>query len=360
VASRIASWEEVRQLVGVLGELDAGVFEIAGEQTGADPERTRDYLGRLKALALETGVPVTFGQFAHRRYPDDWRQYLATAEETAREGGRMFIQVHSRTVNGINSFQTTMPFDGMPLWREIRKLPLADQEAALRNPETRRKLVEIARERRRSEPKEGQLFAMGPDFDWMWVADKGLPPYRSVAEIAQERGRDPVEVIIDLALGTHLKQLFLQTVANENQDHVLEMMRHPRCVVTFSDSGAHVSQLMDSSLQSHVLSYWVREKQALTLEEAVRMLTFVPASYWGLEGRGLLRKGWAADLMIFDPDRIAPELPELVYDLPAGARRLIQKADGIMATVVNGEVVLRNNQHTGALPGKLLRGPLAQ
>jgi N-acyl-D-amino-acid deacylase len=360
VASRIASWEEVRQLVGVMGELDAGVFEIAGEQTGADPERTRDYLGRLKALALETGVPVTFGQFAHRRYPDDWRQYIATAEETAREGGRMFIQVHSRPVNGINSFQTTMPFDGMPLWREIRKLPLPEQEAALRNPDTRRKLVEIARDRRRSEPKDGQLFAMGPDFDWMWVADKGLPPYRSVAEIARESGQDPVDVIIDLALKTHLKQLFLQTVANENQEHVLEMMRHPRCVVTFSDSGAHVSQLMDSSLQSHVLSYWVREKQALTLEEAVRMLTFVPASYWGLEGRGLLRKGWAADLMIFDPDTIAPELPELVHDLPAGARRLIQKASGIMATIVNGEVVLRDNQHTGALPGKLLRGPLAQ
>jgi N-acyl-D-amino-acid deacylase len=90
------------------------------------------------------------------------------------------------------------------------------------------------------------------------------------------------------------------------------------------------------------------------------MLTFVPASYWGLEGRGLLRKGWAADIMIFDPDRIAPELPELVHDLPAGARRLRQKASGIMATIVNGEVVLRDNEHTGALPGRLLRGPLAQ
>jgi N-acyl-D-amino-acid deacylase len=137
------------------------------------------------------------------------------------------------------------------------------------------------------------------------------------------------------------------------------MMRNPRCVVTFSDSGAHVSQLMDSSLQSHVLSYWVREKQALTLEEAIRMLTFVPASHWGLAGRGLLREGWAADLMIFDPNAIAPELPVLVHDLPAGARRLTQKAAGIMATIVNGEVLLRGGEHTGALPGKLLQGPLA-
>ncbi len=360
VASRLAGWDEVRQLVGVMGELNAGVFEIAGEQTGADPERTRDYLDRLKALALETGVPVTFGQFAHRRYPDDWRQYVALADETAQAGGRMFIQVHSRAINGVNSFETTMPFDSLPVWRDIRKLPLAEQQTALHNADTRRKLVEIAHERRRnSEPKEGQLFAMGPDFQWMWVADKGLPPYRSVAEIAGERNQDPVEVIIDLALKKDLKQLFFQTVANENQDHVLEMMLHPRCVVTFSDSGAHVSQLMDSSLQSHVLSYWVREKRALALEDAIRMLTFVPASHWGLVGRGLLRTGWAADIMIFDPDTIAPELPELAYDLPAGARRLRQKATGIMATIVNGEVVLRNNEHTGALPGRLLRGPLA-
>jgi N-acyl-D-aspartate/D-glutamate deacylase len=360
VASRIASWEEVRQLVGVMGELNAGVFEIAGEQTGADPERTRDYLGRLKALALETGVPVTFGQFAHRRYPEDWRQYIELADQTAQAGGRMFVQVHSRAVNGVNSFETNMPLDGLPVWRDIRKLPLPEQKTALSNPETRRKLVEVARERRRaSEPKEGQLFAMGPDFEWCWVADRPLPPYRSVAQIAAARNQDPVEVVIELALKTDLKQPFFQTVANENQDYVLEMMRHPRCVTTFSDSGAHVSQLMDSSLQSHVLSYWVREKQALTLEEALRMLTFVPAYHWGLNGRGLLREGWAADIMIFDPDKITPELPELVHDLPAGARRLRQKAIGVMATIVNGEVLLRDNQHTGALPGKLLRGRLA-
>ena len=167
-------------------------------------------------------------------------------------------------------------------------------------------------------------------------------------------------MMIDLALEKHLKQFFIQPIVNEDQDVVLGMMRHPRSVVTFSDSGAHVSQIMDSSLQTHVLSHWVREKQALTLEEAVRMLSFVPAYHWGLGGRGLLREGYHADVVIFDPERVNPRIPELTYDLPAGARRLKQKADGIMATVVNGEVLLRNNEHTGALPGKLLRGPLAR
>ena len=137
------------------------------------------------------------------------------------------------------------------------------------------------------------------------------------------------------------------------------MMRHPRSVVTFSDSGAHVSQIMDSSLQTHVLSHWVRERQAFTLEEAVRMLTLEPASAWGFHDRGLIRVGMAADLIVFDPQRVAPQMPEVRHDLPAGARRLVQKADGISATVVNGKVLMRNGDHTGIYPGQLLRGPLA-
>ncbi|MGH7988506.1 MAG: N-acyl-D-amino-acid deacylase family protein [Candidatus Binataceae bacterium] len=360
VASRLANWNEVRELVGVMGEEKHGVFEIAGEDTGLAPERIQDYLDRLKALAVDTGVPVTYGMFSARRAPDYWRPFFKLADETAAAGGRMFIQVHSRSLNVVLSFETTMPFDKLPVWRDIRKLPLAEQEAALRSPETRRKLVEAAN----AEPRHGSrgvgAEARHANYKWMFVMEQPNPPHRSVAELAAEQNRDPVDVIIDLALAKHLKQFFLQPLANENQDHVLEMMRHPRSVVTFSDSGAHVSQIMDSSLQSHLLSYWVRDKQVFTLEEAIRMLTFVPASHWGLSGRGLLREGWAADVIIFDPDRIAPMMPEVDHDLPAGARRLKQKATGLAATIVNGEVVLRNNEHTGALPGRLLRGPQAQ
>jgi N-acyl-D-aspartate/D-glutamate deacylase len=358
VASRLANWDEVRSLVGVMGELNAGVFEIAGEDTGVEGPRVTDYLNRLKALAIDTAVPVTFGMFSTRRAPDYWRQYFSLADEAAAAGGRMFIQVHSRALNVLLSFETVMPFDKLPVWREFRKLPLAEQAARLRDPEMRSKLVEAARERRQDRP-------VGPEprnanFKWLFPLDRPLPPYRSIAQIAEETNKDPVDVMIDLALEKNLKLFFIQTLTNENQDHVLEMMRNQRSVVTFSDSGAHVSQIMDSSLQSHFLSYWVREKQEFTLEQAMRMLSFVPASYWGLRGRGLLREGYAADVIIFDPGKITPELPGLEYDLPAGARRLKQKASGLMATIVNGQVLLRNNEHTGALPGQLLRGPLAQ
>jgi N-acyl-D-amino-acid deacylase len=166
-------------------------------------------------------------------------------------------------------------------------------------------------------------------------------------------------VIIDLALEKHMHQFFIQPIVNEDQDIVLAMMRHPRSVVTFSDSGAHVSQIMDSSIQTHLLSYWVREKQAFTLEQAVRKITFDLAAFWGLAGRGYLSEGAVADLAIFDPGTVGPQMPQVDHDLPSGARRLKQKANGMLATVVNGQVVLRNNEHTGALPGQLLRGPLA-
>ena len=359
VASRLANWEEVRQLVGVMGEEGAGVFEIAGEDTGMSPDRINDYLGRLKALTVDTGVPVTFGMFSSRRAPDYWRPFFKLADEASEAGGRMFIQVHSRSLNLVMSFETVTPFDRMPVWREIRKLTLAEQEAALRNPETRGAMVKATQENDARNQDAVGAEPRGVNFKYLYVMDKPNPPFRSVQEIADQSGKAPVDIFIDLALAKGLKQFFLQPLANENQEHVLEMMRHPRSVVTFSDSGAHVSQIMDSSLQTHFLNHWVREQKAFSLEEAIRMLTFVPASHWGLRNRGLIREGWAADVIVFDSEKIAPMLPVLDHDLPAGARRLKQKATGLKTTIVNGQVLLKDNEHTGALPGQLLRGPRA-
>ena len=360
VASRLATWDEVRHLVGVLGELNSGVFEIAGEDTGLNPDRIQDYCNRLKALAVDTGVPVTFGMFSAPKAPDYWRPFFALADETAAAGGRMFIQVHSRPISVLQSFESVTSFDKLPVWRDIRKLPLAEQEAALRNPDMRQKLVRAANQ----PPQEGTRAvgaeARAANFKWLFpIMDRAVPPYRSVAEIAAERNQDPVETYIELALDKGLKRFFMQPLTNTHEPSTLEMMQHPRSVITFSDSGAHVSQIMDSSLQTHLLSHWVREQEALTLEDAVHQLSFVPASHWKLAGRGLLREGWNADVVIFDPQTVEPQVPELTHDLPAGARRLKQKANGFLATIVNGEVVLRNNEHTGALPGQLLRGPLA-
>ena len=360
VASRAASWDEVRRLVGAMGDLNAGIFELAGEgvdRVAGDPG-LREYHVRLRDLAVETGRPITFGVFSRRGVPDTWRQYLALLDETAAAGGRMFAQVHSRSLSALLSFKTQMPFDRLPLWKELRALPLDEQQRKLRDPALRPKLIEAAGGR--SDRRAVGTEAKDADYDWLLVFDTVYGPHRTVAEVARERGQHPAETMIDLALEKDMDAFFLQPVANENQDWALELMRHPRTVTTFSDSGAHVSQLMDSSLQTHLLSHWVREKQAFTLEEAVRMLTLVPASLWGFADRGLIREGMAADFVVFDPDTIAALMPEVVDDLPAGARRLTQKTRGIAATVVNGEVLLRDGKHTGALPGQLLRGPLAR
>ena len=360
VASRAASWDEVRRLVGVMGDLNAGIFELAGEGVDRAPgdPGLREYHERLRDLAVATGRPITFGVFSRRGVPDVWRKYLALLDETAAMGGRMFAQVHSRSLSALLSFKTQTPFDRLPVWKEIRALPMAEQERKLRDPELRRRLIEAsgARDSRRAVGTE----ARPADYDSLLVFDTVEGPHRTVAEVARERGQHPAETMIELALDKGMDCFFLQPIANEDQDFALELMRHPRTVTTFSDSGAHVSQLMDSSLQTHLLAHWVRVKQAFTLEQAVRMLTLVPATLWGFADRGLIREGMAADLVVFDPDTIAAEMPEVVDDLPAGARRLIQRTRGIAATVVNGEVLLRDGKHTGALPGQLLRGPLAR
>tara|TARA_R110002096_G_scaffold19729_16_gene65818 strand:+ start:6281 stop:7981 length:1701 start_codon:yes stop_codon:yes gene_type:complete len=357
VASRVADWHEVRALVNAMGETGAGIFELAGEEPGRSPVRQRDYFDRLKNLAVESGCPVTFGMPSIRIAPEIWPAYYELANETAAAGGRMFVQAHSRAISTLLSFKSHTPFDNWEFWSEIRAKPLDEQRRLLADPAIKRRLVDIA-----SAPYSGPKIVGAeprpPEWDWIFLFD-GIGDETVMTEVAAKRGVHPAEAMIDIALERDFDAFFRQPIANEDQDHVLQMMRHPRSVVTFSDSGAHVAQIMDSSLQTHLLSHWVRDKQAFTLEQAVRLITFDTASAWGLHDRGLLRVGLNADLVVFDPERIAPNMPELLHDLPAGAPRLKQTATGIAATIVNGRTLLRNNEPTGNLPGRLVRGPLA-
>ncbi|MCE2390325.1 MAG: amidohydrolase family protein [Proteobacteria bacterium] len=359
VASRLADWDEVRRLVCAMGRMGTGIFEIANEDLArVDPEARSEYFGRLTELSIESGRPVTWGIGSSRHTPGAWRPWVNLLDEASDRGARMFAQVHSREFAVVLSFRANLPYDQLPVWKELRRLPLEEQRARLRDPGLLQRLVESA-----NTSDYGRAIgaeARKPDYDWLFPLDSIEGPRRSVAEVARERGADPAQTFLELALESDLERFFLQPFANENLDEVLEIMQHPRTVVTFSDSGAHVSQIMDSSIPTHVLSYWVRERQALHLEEAVRMLSFEPASAWGFADRGLIREGFAADLVVFDPDRVAPAMPEVDTDLPGGARRLKQGATGIRATVVNGEPLLSDGEHTGALPGRLLRGPLAQ
>ncbi len=363
VASRIADWEEIDRLVGAMAELDAGIFQIGPDISGGEAQRV--FLARLRQVALESGRPVMFGTLATRqgKDPNPWDYQMRWMDETAALGGRVWGQATTRSINAVFSLKSYLPFDLLPAWRELRALPLDEQKHLLRDPEMRARLVAAEAQMK---PKGSELQGGGAA-----TTDPRKPDYAnlfpmldvewddpSVADLARQQNKHPVEVMIDLALEND-NRVFVQPLVNESPEDVLGLLKHPRSLATFSDSGAHVCQEMGSSLQTHLLSYWVRKRQEFTLEEAVRMLTFDNASAWELPDRGLLRPGYAADLVVFDADRIRPRLPTVEQDLPGGARRLVQKADGIAATIVNGAVVLENGETTGNYAGRVLKGRLA-
>jgi N-acyl-D-amino-acid deacylase len=360
VASRFAEWSEIEALVGVMSKLKAGIFELARESYDHDPEKRAEEQRRLKRLAVESGVPFTFGSSWYKRDATDiWRGHFDMVDTAIAEGAKMMIQGTSAWQSSLRSFETLLPFDKMVIWSDFRKLPLAEQEKGLRDPAMKKRLVDAVRNHQHVEnPAFPNAFRRPIDWNWVMPMERALPPFRSVAQIAQEQNKDPVEVVIDMALEKHLKMFFIAPNNNEDQGYVLANIRHPHSVVTFSDAGAHVNTTLNP-MHTHLLGHWVRQAQQVTMEAAIRKITFDIASFWGLAGRGLLREGYIADVVVFDPDTIAPAMPSVVRDLPSGAPRLLQKALGIQNTVVAGQIMLKNGEHTGALPGRLLRGPLA-
>ena len=192
----------------------------------------------------------------------------------------------------------------------------------------------------------------------MQVMQRPVPPNPTVAEAAAARGVDPVTLIIQLALETNFDQFFAQTNSPFDYDDIKRILEHPRTVMAFSDSGAHVSQMSDASIQTHLLAHWVRDRGDFTFAEAIRMLTLAPARAWGFHDRGLLREGLVADLNVIHRETVGPALPTVVYDLPADGKRIEQRATGFLATIVAGRIIHDGATETGARPGRLLRGPL--
>ncbi len=353
VASRLASWDEVVQLVSVMGSMGRGIFEgTDGSMAAPDPEVRKMSLGRLKALAVERHVPVTFGLVATRSSG----YLLDFLDESAEAGGQVFAQTHCRGISVLLSLKTKLPFDLLGSWHDFRRLPVEEQVRILRDRERRQPLVDAAVDAQYERWTGVGAQARPPDFDGIRVYERGLPPNPSVTEVALRRGVHPAEAMIDLCAESGGDQLFIQPSRYPQDEGVLlRALRHPRSVMTFSDSGAHVSQIADSSIHTHLLGYWVRDREEFTLEEAVRMITFAPALAWGFHDRGLLREGMAADVNVFDPATVGPVVPRLVDDLPAGGRRLEQRSQGFLATLVNGQVTIRDGASTGATPGTLIR-----
>ena len=346
VASRLAEWSEVEALIDLMGDLDAGVFQFVEDPPSDADRAARDQ--QLAELAARSGVPFIIGATSGSTRP------LELIAATRSLGGTMTGMTHPRGIGTMSSFKSQLPFDTLPEWAQAR----ADGQEVffqrLRDPKTRLALIDVARNAQYIATFGGE--ARPPVFERMQVLESPVPPHRTVAEVAAERGIDPVEAMVDLGLESNFEVFFVQTMSSFDEVAVVRSMKSPGTVMTFSDSGAHVSQMSDASIFTHLLAYWVRERGEFALEEAVQMMTSAPAQAWGFTDRGVLREGLAADINIFDPGTVAPALPTLAHDLPSGARRIVQKATGFLATIVAGEVTVRDGQSTGATPGRLLRG----
>ena len=236
-------------------------------------------------------------------------------------------------------------------------LPLEQRKELFRDPETRAKLHFEAVETPLDPNRAGDFTRR---WDLQFVFRAALPKNqhlkgKSMAEIAREQNKDVLDAFLDLALEENLETEFERREVNSDQAAMTALLTSPYTVIGQSDGGAHVVFRTDYSYSTYLLSHWVREKEIMSLEDAIRKLTFVPASLFGFFDRGLVRPGMAADLMVFDPATISPLEPGEAHDLPGGAKRRKQLAQGIEWTVVNGQVLMERGKHTGAYPGKVAR-----
>ncbi len=332
--SNAASDEEILTVVQVLAEIGAGSIQFGGN------ERTGLTIELISRLAHTSGRPVIPGLGFNPT-----RERLADMEQAMLDGAQIvptappFLEDPQRwTLNSTNSF------DLLPTWLPIIGSPPGEKQRALRDPAVREKLR-----------------AEAASFAWSttYVTATARPENqrlngRSVADIAEEQGKDPTDAFLDLALEENLATAF-QRFTGADPAMKGAILMHPHVMPGLSDGGAHVTRRCDSHFGTYLLSYWVREKQMISLEEGVRKLTFLPASAFGLYDRGLIRPGLAADLVVFDPDTVAPGELDSVTDFPAGAERLRRLPRGIEMTVVNGELLIEDGEPTGAYPGRVIR-----
>jgi N-acyl-D-amino-acid deacylase len=360
VPGTFAAEDEIFGIGQALKSLGAGVFELApagamGEDLTA-PEREVALMRRLSAAI---GRPISFALLQVDAAPDQWRDILRLSAEANAEGADLRPQVAGRALNILLGFQTMHPFSKRPTYLSLVDLPLAERVQHLRKDEVRRAILS---ERIADDPlmamiggqSTSHMFPLGEPPDYEPTPDK------SVAAIARREGRPEEEVLYDLLLRHDGRELVLFTLGGYSHgslDDMKEMLQHPKSALGLSDGGAHCGVICDASAPTYMLSHWARDRaNGLPLEFVVKKMTSDTAHLYGLEDRGVLAPGFKADLNLVDHEHLNLRLPEMVHDLPAGARRLIQRADGWKATICAGEVTFEDGEHTDARPGRLIRG----
>ena len=350
------------ELVGItLGMKDAGsgVIEFISDFNTPSPESEFEMIDRLLSAS---GRPfsVSLAQ-AHKR-PDGWRRLLGLVEGLASKGHAAKAQVAPRPIGVLQGLQASrIPFSMCASYKAIAKRSVAERVAIMRDPTFRAKLLEESHE-----PLRSDMAARLTDYDRMFPL--GDPPdYEPAQETslgaqARREGRDPREVIYDYLVANEGRNFIFSPFANfahYNLDCCREMMQSPHTLIGLGDGGAHVGIISDGSFPTTLLAHWGRDRARDRLDVAwlVKRQTQDNARAVGLYDRGVIAAGYKADLNVIDFDKLGVEAPVMKWDLPAGGKRLLQKARGYRATIVSGAVTYRDGEATGALPGKLVRGP---
>ena len=351
--SRLADEAELLALARALADLERGVIEIAPRTTIGPPADKAEEQRSFAGLARASGKVVSWAPLLDNPFaPGSAQQIIAEAAELQARGVQVVPQVGCRPLEV--RFDFTEPafyLEQNPFWRPIMA----------KSRDERRRLFADAEFRAELCRQTGFVAALAQGWDRLVLrlaASEGVRRWqdRSVAEIAAAEGRAPLDVFCDLVLEDDLATQWGVVLMNHDERAVAELIRHPAGLLALSDAGAHVDTLCDQGFTTYLLGHWVRDLGALPLEHAVRLVTAVPAERYGLHGRGRLAPGYAADLVLFDPARVAMRPTEMVYDLPRGQRRLLQRAEGIVDVLVNGTPVVADGAPTGRRPGRVLRG----
>ena len=360
VPGTFAGVDELMGIGRAMADVGRPVFEvIIGEQQD-DSE-----LDWMTALSKETGIPVTYGLGQSLFQPERWRHMLRLTEEARRDGADLTAYIACRPLGMVLGWQSTFhPFCMRPAYQAIADLPFPERLLRLRDPAVRAKiLADTSIER-------SPLFdTLTKGYDRMFRLERDdqldYEPRAedSVAALAQRTGQTPDTIVYDMLMereGNGYIYLPLLNYTYFNLDHILEMMQHGATVLSMSDAGAHCGVICDASFPTYLLSYWTRDRLRggrLPLEAAVAMQSRDTARLYGLHDRGVIAPGMKADINVIDMDALRILSPQMTFDLPGGGRRMIQRAEGYCATIVSGVVTFENGEPTGAMPGRLIRGP---
>jgi len=349
---------ELAAIASALRDVGQGWMQVI-----SDFEDVEDEFGMLRRLVSVSRRPMAITLLQRDNKPEEWRRLAGWIAEANAAGLPMLGQVLTRPTGILLGFEISQnPFVNRPSYQAIASLPFEQRIAMLRQPDFRARLIaetggDAGMGRRVA--KWDRIFPLGdpPDYE--------PPPEASVAAMAARQGRKPEDVAYDLLLQRDGRAILYRPLSNYsygNLDTVHDMLEHDATIVGLGDGGAHVGVLCDSSAISYMLTHWTRDRTRgakFSLPWAIRRLTRDSAAAIGLYDRGVIAPGYKADINVIDYDRLQLRPPEVAYDLPSGGRRLLQRTDGYVATIVSGIPVYRHGEAAGALPGRLVRGAQA-